>query len=617
MSGFNATQSNPALPITQLLFGSHPAEWADYYAEDYVAPQEVLAQGVTGVWKDSAVSGVPSSDAATDPGLYPHVDVVALLAGVAHEGFDQVCKLEKLSLRTLTRGEFPRSIAKQVFADVDHERLLRMHHIAGTLPTVVECITKGGSPICDIGGDDGRKAMAHWRRKVTSGLWRYKGPKTIISDKEKPKFNMNCPCLGRGESLMKASGAVTNMLYRECDLEDEGVSWVPEEYLLVSINALNQMSPMVFENSIMKRDGIHMVPNVQKLVRDGSSELSSEGKVTTQLMTKRGLEVFHEYPHEFIPTVFPATNQSDHYQILVVFGPRIISADLDEGTVQDLDENSQFFTKKPSRISEKGTSFLPPYKLKRDGQTMVVHVTYDEIVFETLRSRVVLEPSEDHHCPVKLVMQCEMTVSDRMVLIPHTIWLAGRLINGPTICAMMEKTDFRIAGVEFRSPVFHPTMAAAVDALALAKQSEFPSDGIIGSGSGGDVAGKVLESIDIRACDGDVICKIQSQITPRTAVWEVGPNNCVADMSAPQNITPFGDTRHQGCTIREYEVFERGLEVVFREIRVRDKRLPNKLSRIMQTIPRTYDSHEARPQTLLGCMSDQQKAELRRAGFDF
>jgi hypothetical protein len=324
-------------------------------------------------------------------------------------------------------------------------------------------------------------------------------------------------------------------------------------------------------------------------------------------MTKTGLRTFEEYPHEFTPTVFPATSLSDHYQILVVFGPRIIKASLDEVVPTMIESNTSYFKMKPKRINDKGASFLPPYKLKRDGETLVVHITHDEVVFETLRSRIVMEAGEGHHSPVKLVLQCEMRVEDTMVLIPHAIWLGGRLICGPTINDMMARTDFDIPGVEFRRPEYHATMQDAVVALAEAKASLFPADGVVGSGSGSDVAGKIIESIDIRICDENVVCKIQSQVAPRTVVWEVGDTQCVADMSTPLLVTPFGDARHNRCPIKEYETFERNHQVVFREVRARDKRDPNSLKRIMQVIPRTYTSDEERPLTLIGCMSCDRK----------
>lgn len=617
MSAFNATQANNALPITQSLFGAHPGEWADYFSEDYLAPAECYAEGVSRAEDRRACPPVNSAHTSSYPGLYNHVDVIGLVSTVGAQGFAQIRKLEGSSLRILTRGEFPKTIAKHVFDDADHNLFLRNHIKDGSLPGVVSCITYGGSPFCDIGGDDGRKAFAHWRRRGANGIYQYKGPKTIIADRDPPKFNMNYPQLGKYEPLMKATGIITNMIYRQCDFEEEGGYWIPEEYLLVSINALNQLSPSVFANFVLKRDGIHMVPNVQKLVREGTAEIDANGKVTTQIMTKNGQRTFVEYPHEFVPTVFPATSQSDHYQILVVFGPRIIKASLDEGTPSEIDFNTSYFKMKPKRINEKGVSFLPPYKLKRDGETMVVHITHDEVVFETLRSRVVMEAEEGHHSPVKLVLQCEMRVEDTMVLIPHVIWLGGRMICGPTINKMMDRTDFQIAGVEFRRPEYHATMQDAVVALALAKDSGFPADGVVGSGSGSDVAGKIIESIDIRMCDDDVVCKIQSQVAPRTVIWEVGDTQCVADMSAPPAINPYGDARHSRCPIKEFEAFERGHDVVLREVRTRDKRDPNSVKRIMQVIPRSYTSDEERPPTLIGCMSSEQKRILKSANIDF
>jgi len=625
MACFNATRSNPATPITARLFSTHPCTWSEVLSPTYQVPQEFLAEGVDPSFQVDQGDNRGVAYTQTPAGLYNHVDVVGLCLSLHAKPLHAIGKHLQSSLRTLDQGEFPVDIGREVFKDFKHSNMMKKIAKAhGRIPTLSECLELGGTPICDLGADDGRKVYAHWKvRMKPTDPYRYRGPKTLLLDRRPYTAVTSMPSLGPDEALQLPEGSITNLMYKEIDFDEQGLEFLPKEYLLVSINSLNQFPPSFIDKHVRTRAGIHMIPDVLKLVAEGKATQGPDGIITTKVLTKKGEQTFREYAHHFEYALFPTTTKSDYYHIYVEFSQCVVACDPTTGEITQA-ANTHEHKLKPKRFTQNKAAFLPPYKLKYDGRTMTLHITSDEVVFETANQFVTVETDFEHTCPIPVIVQGEyITGIDKVLFAPHTVWLAGRRLVGPVVGRFMDKTEFRVPGFEFINPQYHVTIDSAVQDLCTTTNL-FPADGLVGFGGGEDVAAKLLESIDIRPCDHYVVSRVNARLAPRTAKWQFLDlteeqqqlRGCQADLSLKPVIGKTGDARHSSCTIREFEIRDTQAEVVLREVRERsEKDNPNSISRIEITLPMIRGIGDEPAPTLLGMLADNQRTALELAGY--
>jgi len=625
------------------MFSQHPLQWSEIFSATYQVPQEHLAPGVVAGQGRVGDSDTGYAYTQTPTGLYNHVDVIGLLDSLGSEPLHQIGQHYISSLRTVDQGKFPIEVCRDVYNDYRHGDLVKRVTAEGRQPTVQECITEGGTPICDIGAGDGRKVFAHWRKrskgKHAPETEVYKGPKTLLLDKQPFHEMTGMYTLSPSQGFSLPAGVTTNMVYKQVDLDHSDLDFVPKSFLLVSINSLNQLSPDFLARNIRNRDGIHMIPQVMKLVAEGKATQGDDGRITTRVCTKRGEETYLEYAHSFDYGIFPSTGKSDYYKIAVEFSPRVISCVFNNGVMERYEftgdgeqrfaEHDARFNAKPQRYMQNKEPLLAPFKLKFDGRTMLISVTADTIKFETSERRITIETEPDHVSTIPVEMQCEyMDRAEDVLVVPHTVYLGGRRLIGPIVAKFMANTVFKIPGFTFDVPTYYNTLDAAVRGMCESAE-HFRADGVIALGGGCDVAAKIHESVDIRICDTTVVAAINNANAPRNTEWHFKtagetlgqPIGCRKHVKSaeegPIQCRTYGDPDHENCPVREFMVKDRTHCVQMIELRTReDKKLPNRLKRVRQTMPQAKDENNANFPSLLSMLADDQKTALKMAGYD-
>jgi len=547
--------------------------------------------------------------------LYNHVDSVTAYRSLAAQGLAGFIKLTQDALRMVTPECFPKAVPAFIFGDKNHGKKITFRY---SEDEVDYCYDEVGTPIAELGSGDGRKLMVSWRGKDPADERRstYTGPPAQVLDK-KPR-PQNCLFPKVGDEQGDRPPAISNIFYRQHDLED-GVSVVPMTSLLTSVNVLTQLSKRAVDE-ILNRDGLHMVPNIEQLVADKMADELPGGKVRTRVIGKDGkTEEYVDNRHSFTPSIQKCVFNVDHYMLVIAFSPRTLTAGGTKWTVMRSRKEQPILEEKPLRYGyHKDAALLPPFKLKWDGVPVMFDFSEERAMLHGLNYETELAIDDDYQCFIRAQLVCESIVVDGINhVFPFAVHLAGRKLIGQAVRDFMNKADIRIHGFIFHIPVLYDTLDGAVVAMAKTKYAgnRLVAEGVIGLGTGDEVAAKLIDTIDIRPCDPKTNHQMAQRTTPKLLQY-IGPND-PEEHCAVKGLTPIGASPlHLDCPVVEYYIMDDmfAIGLLFKIIRT-DKEKPNNIKRIVKLLPGPLHEGEQPTPRLVDKLTDDTLTILRQYGY--
>jgi len=610
------TREHPALHMYRRLLGSHPRTHLPEFGTGYLPPDSILAESCPrrkGYYKANPEGHTMRAILPSTRSLYNHVDPVSCYRALDPEKLASFIELTKASLRMVTPESFPKTIPAFIYFDRNHGKTVLNRYEDG----MAEEVFQVGTPIADLGGGDARKLMVTWRGKdIVDNRMTYTGPPAQVIDK-RPRMP-HCLFPEVGEEDGERPPTISNIFYRQYDIEEGGVSVVPMSSVLTSINVLTQLNAGVV-SEILDRDGFHMVPNLEKLLADKMADELPDGRVITRVYGKDGaIEEYIDYNHGLNGIIHKCVHNVDHYKLVVAFSPRTLHVSGPKWTMMRERYEQPLLDEKPFRYGfHKDVALLPPFKLKWDGETILFDFSEERAMIHGINYETELVTDEDYQCFVRVQVVCESIVVGQVNhIFPFAVYLAGRKLVGTAVLDFMQRTSIQIPGFEFHPPEFYDTQDEAVVAMATARYQDMGlvADGIVALGTGDEVVAKIYETIDIKPCDPKSNLQMARAVAPKLLQY--------AGATDPEMYCTCEDvdsrmaSSHEDCPVVEFFVMYEGLtvELVQKTIRT-DKEKPNSMKRVLRMLPKPLDEHEHPPEKLVDNLSDDTKTVLRQYGY--
>lgn len=419
-------------------------------------------------------------------------------------------------------------------------------------------------PLVDIGGGNGFKlAFAHkYHGTVVDGADRYFGPHAIVIDK-----------IPKPAHMLEEHEAQEGMVFRQQDLNACPVFDSPENFLVISVNALTNYTPK-FVALLRDKDSYNLVPDIEHLKALQISVPIEGGKVKTKL----SVGMHQEYDHGLILESMPFLPKGCGHGIFVTLAPRFLSV-LPQCTF--LEGSRSFYWYAPESIKrysqEPHHSFPGPYKLKVDGIPGAINISYDKVEVQVGGAGFSYVTADDHQCGVPVMLEGEVVYpsgDDEAVpeFHPHRLFLGGRPCGYSTLCKFLETNAPWLGFL----PDININKLELFDDLNEAFKADHActfSDGVVSLADNRHVAAKVIETVDVSTRElevsGSLMSIVRDHVAPRKLV-----------------VSNWPGYKRNRSAIHECHVIIRPNEVEIMAFRGRkDKAKGNAIGRVLSMLP--------------------------------
>jgi len=479
---------NPAEHCFDILWQVPPQEWFDGIGNDRDIARELFDPSVQNLQPVEDYTKPFLNRMVSHVGLYDNVDPIAVFSANRNGEVSKVVKSYQLAMR---ESVLERPGAK-AYDYVYNNRC------------------DDGTNVVDLGGGDGRKAVAGANRRLKKDdpqAPTYIGAPVLVVDKvctkDKPLQGMN----PGGVEFLKMDLAI--------EKPDFG-----EDKFLVSTMFLTNIPLDYAGHHLWNKDGLHLVPDLEELIKRGVSHVDKNNRVQTSILLDGKEHVHQEYYNTF--DLYKPDFLPPGYGYVVTFQDRVITTGDVHATYQSPDPGFQ----RPDRLTTAPTAAFDmegPFKLKYDGEEARLTLRPEGVTLYSMGLTTEFKVGIDYDCPITVIMDGELMLDgERDTFIPHKLFLAGRMIPMTQFSKFWERTKFDMDNLDIYPP---PLFNTLFEACVHKYESEFSSDGIsaLGWRNGVGLVAKPIETMDIRIRNEQCIADIIEHVAPRELLIDGTP----------------------------------------------------------------------------------------------